>query len=439
MNWIPGLNIGRRSGRPRRGLLLVAVVLTGCSACGAPTPGSAAPADPLTYRIAYDVRPDRDGGFVEVTLRLAQSRALLREMRFSMDSRLAGIAGDGELLAEAGQITWRPPAAGGELRWRVEVAHRRNGDGFDAWLGPEWALFRAEDIVPRAATRTLKGAQSETWLGFALPKGWSVVTEYYDDQGRFRVDKPGRRFDQPSGWVVMGDLGVRRETIAGSRVAVAAPVGESVRRMDILAFMQWTLPELARVVPELPHRLTIVSAGEPMWRGGLSGPQSLYIHADRPLISENATSTLLHELLHVSLGFTAKSGYDWILEGLAEYYSLELLRRSGSISARRHELAMADLTEWSGQADRLCAPASTGAGTALAVTLFAALDREIREHSDDAAGLDDVVHGLWGMRTDLDLASLNSAAEQVAGAKLETMRIDRLPGCRSIGAGFLTD
>ena len=43
-------------------------------------------------------------------------------------------------------------------------------------------------------------------------------------------------------------------------------------------------------------RLLIVSAGDPMWRGGLSGPSSMFLHSDRPLISENRTSTLLHEL-----------------------------------------------------------------------------------------------------------------------------------------------
>jgi hypothetical protein len=342
MNWIPGLP----TGRPRHELLLGAIVLIACAACGAPSPGSAAPADPLTYRIEYDLRPDPGNGTVEVTLQLAQSRALLRELRFGANPRLSHVTGDGTVNTDAGQVTWLPPAAGGTLSWRVEVAHRRNGDGFDAWLGPDWGLFRAEDVIPRAATRTLKGARSETWLHFTLPDRWSAITEYFGDDGRFRVDKAGRRFDEPGGWMVLGQLGVRRETIAGSRVAVAGPVGQSIRRMDILALLQWTMPELSRIVPELPHRLTIVSAGDPMWRGGLSAPQSLYIHSDRPLLSENGTSTLLHELLHVSLGFAAEIGYDWILEGLAEYYSLEVLRRSGTISATRFERALADLAEW---------------------------------------------------------------------------------------------
>lgn len=439
MNWIPGLKTRRRPVAPGRRLLLGTAALAWCTACGAPTPGSAAPADPLTYRIDYDLRPQPEDQSVAVTLQLTQARPLLRELRFARDERVIDIGGDGEVVAGKTSIVWRPPATGGTLKWRARVDHRRNGDGFDAWLGPEWGLFRAEDVLPRAATRTLKGANSETWLTFSLPPGWSVVTEYFEKAGRFRVDKPSRRFDQPSGWIVMGELGVRRETIAGTRIAVAGPVGQSIRRMDILALMQWTLPELARILPELPARLTIVSAGNPMWRGGLSAPQSLYVHADRPLISENATSTLLHELLHVSLGMTAKEGYDWILEGLAEYYSLELLRRSGSISVRRHGRALEDLSSWASQADKLCAPASTGASTALAVTVFAALDAEIRERSEKTAGLDDVVGDLWTSGDVLDLARLSAASEKAAGAKLDVLRIDELPGCRSIAGDMRTE
>src|SRR5690606_21947056 len=134
----------------------------------------------------------------------------------------------------------------------------------------------------------------------------------------------------PTGWIVLGHLGVRYDTISGIRTKVAGPVNQGVRRMDMLALLRWTLPELLRILPDFPHRLTIVSAGDPMWRGALSAPQSLYLHAERPLISENGTSTLLHEVVHVGLGVGAGHGADWVVEGLAEYYSLEMLRRSGT-------------------------------------------------------------------------------------------------------------
>src|SRR3546814_3722824 len=86
---------------------------------------------------------------------------------------------------------------------------------------------------------------------------------------------------------------------------------------------------------DLPRKVLIVSAGDPMWHGGLSGPRSLFVHADRPLISENGSSTLMHEMVHVVTGLRAVSGDDWIVEGIAEYYSMVLINRSGMLSDAR--------------------------------------------------------------------------------------------------------
>ena len=204
--------------------------------------------------------------------------------------------------------------------------------------------------------------------------------------------------------------------------------------MDMLALLNWTLPELARIVPEMPARLTIVSAGEPMWRGGLSAPQSLYMHAERPLISENGTSSLLHEVMHVALDIDAASGYDWIIEGLAEFYSLELLQRSGTITSSRHESALQKLEEWSASATRLCRKSSTGATTALAVITLRELDREIGRATSGDARLDDLVPLLSGRDTPVDLETLQMAFEELAGRKSDTLHTDELPGCSTLAA-----
>jgi hypothetical protein len=407
-------------------------ILLLCAACGAPASESFVPADPLSYRIEYRVSTDRSDGKIGVVLKLSQARALLREMTMRPDSRISNIEADGKLDTNGGTVSWMPPTSGGTISWEVDVAHRRNGDGYDAWLDMNWGLFRAEDIIPRAATRTLKGSHSETWLTLNLPHGWSAVTQYFNKDGRIRVDNPRRRFDQPSGWMVIGNLGVRRDRIAGIRVAVAGPVDGGVRRMDTLALLNWTLPELARIVTELPKRLTIVSAGHPMWRGGLSAPQSLYVHAERPLISENGTSTLLHEVMHLSLALSANDGYDWIVEGLAEYYGLELLRRSGTISESRYARARAHLADWANSAATLCRKSSTGATTAFAVGVFSALDEDIRDLSDGSANLDDVVRELLQIGDDVDLAMLNDVVTGLAGSNSDVLHIDKLPGCRSI-------
>ncbi len=121
---------------------------------------------------------------------------------------------------------------------------------------------------------------------------------------------------------------------------MASPEGSGLRSNDVLAFTRWTLPSLVEVFPQFPARLLIVSGAPDMWRGGLSGAASIYLHADRPLISQNGTSSLLHEMVHVASGLHGTGGADWIVEGLAEYYSLELLRRSNTISEQRFDAAL---------------------------------------------------------------------------------------------------
>jgi hypothetical protein len=168
-----------------------------------------------------------------------------------------------------------------------------------------------------------------------------------------------------------------------------------------------------------------------MWRGGLSAPGSMFIHAERPLISENGTSTVLHEVVHIAFGIRAKFGYDWITEGLAEYYSLELLRRGGAITERRHKAAMAEQTAWAETASALCGPRSSGATTALAVVTFAKLDREIRETTEGKSDLDDLVAAIISAHGALDLDTLVEAAAGLIGMPSDVLRVDNIPGCRT--------
>jgi len=438
MNCISSLRVRYRAGTLAATKQAIMILCLACSVgCGEHTAQSTVALGPLTYGLSYEVRPDPANGTAEITLTLNQSGALLREMTMRVDPRTSRFRADGKLDVGADKVSWQPPANGGAISWRVSLPHRRNASGYDAWLDKQWGLFRAEDIIPRASSRTLKGAASETRLTFFLPTQWSVITQYFGVNNSFEIKNSARRFDQPNGWIVMGDLGVRRENIAGVRIAIAGPVDNGVRRMDTLAMLRWTLPEVSRLFPDMPARLTIVSAGDPMWRGGLSAPQSMFVHSSRPLISENATSTLLHEVMHLLLRLTDVDGYDWIVEGLAEYYSLEILHRSGTISDDRFAVAKTDTAEWASSATDLCAPVSSGATTALAVTLFDALNTEIRERTDGAASLDDVARILRRADKDVDLAMLIEVVEQVAGDKPDALHIDKLPGCRNIASANL--
>jgi hypothetical protein len=164
--------------------------------------------------------------------------------------------------------------------------------------------------------------------------------------------------------------------------------------MDVVAFLRWTVPTLQEIFPSFPDRLLFVSADDPMWRGALSGPSSLFVHADRPMISGNSTSTIVHELVHVAMSARGGVKADWIVEGLAEYYSLEVLRRSGTISEKRFEKAHRDLADWGARAPILEVDRSYGPVTAKAVGVLREIDRSIRSGSNGSHSLDDVVRAL---------------------------------------------
>lgn len=442
MNWLSSSAIRpletrkKRQDDPYMGKLLRFLILIGgtlfLAGCDSLTTGVVAATsdnDDKVYRLEYVVslRPADEGAWI--TLNLTQSRALLRQLEFTADTaRYSEFSGEGSLTIASDRVTWQPPAAGGALRWFVKIRHSRDEHEFDAYIEPGWALFRGEDIIPRAASRTLKDARSDSYLRFELPDDWSVISEYAARDGRFLVSKPERRFASPSGWILAGKIGTRTEMVAGTRVTIAAPTGHAIRRMDMIAFLHWTLPEIIRVLPEFPQRLTVVSAGDPMWRGGLSAERSFFIHGDRPLISENGTSAPLHEVMHVGLGISAEPGNDWIVEGLAEFYGIEILRRSGSVSQKRFERTLKNLAAWGEDAKTLRVTAASGRITARAVTVFAALDQEIRSATEDRFSLDEVARSLARSEKPVSYQQLNATVTSLIGGQADSLLPANLPG-----------
>lgn len=329
------------------------------------------------YDLHYHARFLPEAGYVEATITVGQAAARLRLLDFNAPaSRYSEFQGDGEIRRNGRRLLWRVPDLGGEIRYRVPVDSRRSG-AYDARMTPEWAVVRLDNLFPAARSRARRGAQSRASLSLAGPSGWSFETPYGPVTDSVRFDTQGRRLDRPLGWMAAGDLGIRRTRIGDRRFAIAGPRNEGFRRMDMLTFLRWTVPELVSIAPSLPDRVLIVGGSRDMWRGALSGPNSLYVHPDRPLVSGNATSTVLHELMHVAMTEPPAAGDDWIVEGLAEYYSLVILLRTGAIGGGRFERAMAWIRDWAEDNDGRLTDPSTGPDTARAVLLVRDLDVEL--------------------------------------------------------------
>lgn len=381
------------------------------------------------YEVLYEARINPELERAEMALTLRQPRDFVRELRFHIEpDRHGDFEGDGTIEQDGRYVRWTPPETGGELRWNARLVSERRNGAYDGMITPEWAVFRGDDLVPPVYTRSLKGARSQARLRFELPRGWSSATPYRKaDNGDYSIVHEDRNFDRPTGWMALGEIGVRWATIDDIQVAVAGPVGHDLRRQDILAFLRWTLPTFRDIFPDLGRRLLVVGAGDPMWRGGLSGPSSLYIHAERPLISENGTSTLLHELVHVATGLRAEPGADWIVEGLAEYYALEVLVRSGTTSPRRHRKSVEDVAEWAEMADDLFVDTAAGEVTARAVLVMAAVDEKIRAGSEGARSLDDLARALLA-EGKVSYERFRELAGELAGKPVKALRPSRLPG-----------
>ncbi len=350
----------------------------------------------------YHVRlvPQADQAEVRLTLEKGE---VIRSLDFNLgeEGTYSDFQADGQWSQEQpGRGVWKPAAGKAQLSYRVRISHARGDGRFDARMTEDWALFRGDDLVPPVHLDEVDGTVLVARLQFELPEGWKSVETGWKRIGknRFRIDNPERLFDRPTGWMLAGKLGTRRARLGETDVTVAAPIGEGVRRMDILTLLTFVWPELQNVFPRDPGKLLIVGAGEPMWRGGLSGPNSLYMHADRPLVSENGTSSLVHELVHVFSRISDADRSDWISEGLAEYYAIELMRRAGGLSEDRYQIVREHLGKWSRDVSSLRTERSSGPVTARAVLMLQELDREIRQRSKGRHSLDDVARGL--MRLD---------------------------------------
>lgn len=380
----------------------------------------------LAYRLDYVVTvvPEKSGAVVKIKVDKGQ---LLHKFSFSNERNIySDLHANGKLTTNGKRIEWELPSGEATLSYFVLLTNERSSGKFDSRVTDKWALFRGDDLIPAVHTYEVPNAYSNATLTFNLPKNWkSVETGWQRKSGNvFSIDNPERRFDRPTGWMIAGNIGTRRATIKKTGIAISAPSGEGMRRMDALTFFNFVWPELHKAFEKTPQKLLVVGAGDPMWRGGLSASNSLFLHSDRPLVSENGTSPLLHELTHmvtrISGKVTETTNDDWIAEGLAEFYSFELLYRADGMTKARRTKIISGLFKWGGEVEHLRKTKSTGPITARAVVLLDALDKEIRKRSNNKYSIDDVTRELMTHRK-VSLEDLTQATQKLIGPKVEAL------------------
>jgi hypothetical protein len=166
-----------------------------------------------------------------------------------------------------------------------------------------------------------------------------------------------------------------------------------------------------------------------MWRGGLSASNSIYLHAERPVIGENGTSTLVHELVHMLAPVPAAPEHDWIDEGVAEYLGLLLLRQANAISPERFDHALDIFRRQGAAVSDIVTRSSRGPVNARAVTVFREVDLELQRRTAGKSDIFDLVRLLMKQREPIDVGRLRSLAAELAGGHaLQALAPARLPG-----------
>lgn len=386
---------------------------------------ASSPAWAKKVNLDYHVRFIPQSEQAEVRVTLAEGAAV-RSLDFDLGKAGAysDFKADGQwqLQGDGLRGRWQPAPGKSQLTYRVRLAQRQGNGSFETRVTPDWALFRGDDLVPPARLDQQDGTELVARLSFELPSGWKSVETPWPRIGkqRFRIDNVSRLFDRPTGWMIAGTIGTRRARLGETEVSVAAPQGQGMRRLDNLTLLTFVWPQLQAVFPRNPPKLLLVGARDQLWRGTRAGHNSIYLHSSRPLVSENGSSPLLRELVHVFAQINDRQASDWIAESINEYYATELLRRAGGITEERYQALQAGLEQRGAKVSSLRGEQADSAVTARGVLLLQALDREIRLHTHNQRSLDDVTRALMRLNS-VSTQEFIQLSESVLGRESEVL------------------
>jgi hypothetical protein len=343
------------------------------------------------------------------------------DLRFD-PQRITHLQGTGQVQpVSAGHVRWIPGSPYAHLTYEVKVDHvRGQHQRFDSYAGPEWVVARARDLFPRTRVdwtlRQNGKPKSRARLLFRLPAGWQSATAFPAGSAHtYRLNEPGKVLDRPRGWIALGKLTIERQEIGGTMLQVARAPGSMLDTRALFEFLEGTLPPLQKLLGSTPESLLLVSAPDPMWRGGLSAEGSFFVHGDRPLRTPDKTSPYLHELFHVLQPFKVGTDADWIAEGLAEYYSLELQRRAGLIDAAAFDRGLGYFQRFGLWHVNLTQQRDNAATNNSAPLIMYALDQRIQRATSGKRRLDDVVARLAQEGGEVGTQRFRDAVTQVTG------------------------
>lgn len=321
-------------------ILLVAVIPIIAFSAYALKAREQAPARPnltIIYKVKFSEDPSAPA---QVKMLLRGANEITHIKFLDIDENFHHFKGTGQLVQTAPKSwTWNPKSVNGEVSYEVKINRQRSIKGFDSYHGGSWIFTRTSDLFPRKDYVEERPLRIYSQVEFELPKKWQIVTameRISEDKNVFAPRDRGNPYVSPYGWILCGDLDVTKKEMSEVDVTLASPRVMKYDPTELTELIEKSMREFSQIMRELPPRIAFIVGPDPLWRGGLSGEDSLYINQNLSLIDRDYTSTPIHELFHITQGFKKASQLsDWIIEGLAEYYSLRILYNTKQISKNK--------------------------------------------------------------------------------------------------------
>ena len=125
-------------------------------------------AAPKSYDVTYRAHFRPEAGVVDVEIALSGER-LPSRIVLKVDSRRhKKFTSTDPLQIEPAHVTWQPHGHAARLSYEFVVDHERSPQHFDSRMTAEWAIFRAEKMVPRASVTALRSLHSRATFEFEL-------------------------------------------------------------------------------------------------------------------------------------------------------------------------------------------------------------------------------------------------------------------------------
>lgn len=280
----------------------------------------------LTWRYALSF-PDPASGNVRVHLSLEGANGAITHLKFATSGHREPITN-----VTAGPATPLQATSNGiefdvdgdeSFTYDVMVERPAFNDASQrlAHLGTDFGLFKAESLTLEYAYNFYAGTsfQNRTFVEISPPPGWSQAAPWDKSANDTYVLPAGQTL--PRGYVALGHfLGEEKRSVAGKDVHYVRLGNASSYDGRLFGLIENATPYYAAVYgPGVHHDVLVVNAPDPMFRGGLGGADSFFVHESADI------RTVAHEYAHVFQLFgTRENPPDssiWVNEGDADYHS----------------------------------------------------------------------------------------------------------------------